>query len=76
MPMDPKYKELELDNVEERGAGRVWQEMAKNPALPGSRTAPTFPHGIPRRVMERKMKKTEERIGAKITQVLRREKES
>jgi len=34
MPMDPAYKQLEKDNVEKRGAGRVWQEMAKNPAGP------------------------------------------
>ena len=25
--MDPKYEDLELDAVEEGGAGRVWQEM-------------------------------------------------
>jgi len=76
MPMDPKYEDLELDIVEARGAGRVWQEMAKNPALPGSKTSPTFPNGIPRKVMERKMKKTKERINAEITQVTRKERES
>lgn len=75
MPMDPKYPDLELDNVEERGAGRVWQEMAKNPALPGSKTAPTFPHGIPNKVLERKKKITREKVDAEITQVLRRERE-
>ncbi|MFC1625608.1 hypothetical protein ACFL1Q_01030 [Patescibacteria group bacterium] len=75
MPMDPKYEDLELDIVEARGAGRVWQEMAKNPALPGSKTAQTFPNGIPRKVLERKMKKTKERINAEITQVTRRERE-
>jgi len=74
MPMDPKYKELELDNVEARGAGRVWQEMAKNPALPGSNTVATFPHGIPSQVVERKMEITKTEIDAKITQVLRRER--
>ena len=75
MPMDPKYEDLELDNVEARGAGRVWQEMAKNPALPGSNTVATFPHGIPSQVVERKKKITKEAIDAEITQVLRRERE-
>ena len=75
MPMDPKYKELELDNVEAQGAGRVWQEMAKNPALPGSGTVATFPHGIPSQVVERKKEITKKAIDAEITQVLRRERE-
>ena len=75
MPMDPKYEDLELDIVEEHGSTRVWQEMAKNPALPGSNTANPYPHGIPPKLLEHKKKKTFERINTESTQVLRRERE-
>ena len=75
MPMDPAYKDLQLDAVEERGAGRVWQEMAKNPALPGDNIVPTFPDGIPAAVINRKEEITSKAIEARITQVLHRGKE-
>lgn len=70
--MDPAYLELELDAVQERGAGRVAQEMAKNPALPGDNVMPTFPEGIPPQVLAAKRAKTRQAIGAENTQVLRR----
>ncbi|OGK38218.1 hypothetical protein A3F03_02920 [Candidatus Roizmanbacteria bacterium RIFCSPHIGHO2_12_FULL_41_11] len=53
--MDPAYKELELDTVEKYGGKRIWQEMAKNPALPGDHIMPTFPGGIPPAVVARKI---------------------
>lgn len=73
MPMDPKYENLELDAVEERGAGRVWQEMAKNPALPGSNTMSANPEGQHPNLIAHKRRKTKIRIDAESTQVLRRE---
>lgn len=71
MPMDPKYEELELDAVEARGAGRVWQEMAKNPALPGGNTMPAHPEGQHPNLIAHKRRKTKARIEAESTQVLR-----
>ncbi len=74
MPMDYKYIELELDAVEKMGAGRITQEMAKNPALPGSETMPTFPLGIPPAVMEAKRAKTLAAVETTVTQVRRKER--
>lgn len=75
MPMDPAYEALELDIVQEHSGGRVWQEMAKNPALPGEGTLNPYPQGIPPRVVAHKKARTLERIDAEITQVLRLGKE-
>jgi len=75
MPMDPKYQELELDIVSENGGGRVWQEMAKNPALPGSNTNNPHPEGIHPNLMKHKTEKTRRAIDAEFTQVTRRERE-
>ncbi|QQS39567.1 hypothetical protein IPM62_03070 [Candidatus Woesebacteria bacterium] len=72
--MDPKYEELEKDIVEEHGGGRVWQEMAKNPAR-GEGTVSAFPQGTPKRVIEHRMRKTEEAVGTRRTQVRRTESE-
>ena len=71
MPMDPAYIELELDAVEKRGAGRVAQEMAKNPALPGDHVVSPHPKGIPPEQMTAKEAKTQAVVEAKNTQVLR-----
>lgn len=68
MPMDLKNIELELDAVEKRGAGRVPQEMAKS--RHGQGVSP-YPEGMPPELLEHKMRKTEEAVGAKITQVLK-----
>lgn len=73
--MDPKYEELEKDIVESYGAGRTWQDMAKNPALPGDNVLPTFPEGIPSAVVRRKKGITLGAVGTENTQVLRRERE-
>jgi hypothetical protein len=73
--MDPKYEDLEKDIVEKLGAGRCWQEMAKNPALPGSNTANPHPEGIHPNLMKHKTEKTLRVIDAEFTQVTRREKE-
>jgi len=72
MPMDYKYLELELDNVEAKGAGRVPQEMAKSPALAGDNIAHPWPDGIPRGVIDRKAAKTLHFVNAARTQVLPR----
>jgi hypothetical protein len=71
MPMDLGNIDLELDIVESHGAGRVPQETAKNPALPGDHIVPAFPGGIPRRVIEAKKAKTKFYVNAEVTQVLR-----
>ena len=71
--MDPKYEDLELDAVEEGGAGRVWQEMAKNPALPGSNTMSAHPEGQHPNLIAHKRRKTKIRIDAESTQVFHRE---
>ncbi len=75
MPMDPAYEELELDIVEEHGGGRVWQEMAKNPALPGENIVSSHPGGLHPNQIKHKEEKTLRRIGVRRTQVLRRGKE-
>ncbi len=67
--MDPKYEDLELDAVEARGAGRVWQEMARNPALPGSNTVSPHPEGVHPNLIKHKEAKTLARVGTKRTQV-------
>ena len=71
--MDYKYIDFELDVVEKRGAGRVPQEMAKSGR--GERRLKPWELGIPQGVVEHKMAKTEEAVGARITKVLRREAE-
>jgi hypothetical protein len=71
MPFDPAYIDLEMDFVEDRGAGRVPQETAKNPVVPGENVLPAFPKGIPRKVINAKRKKTKFYVDAEITQVLR-----
>jgi len=71
--MEPAYIDLEMDAVEERGAGRVPQETAKNPALPGDHIVPTFPKGIPEKLIKAKKAKTKFYVKAEKTQVLRRE---
>jgi len=75
MPMDPAYEELEKDIVEKHGGGRAWQEMAKNPALPGSGVLAPFPKGTPRQLIEHRKKKTKKVVNAEITQVLRKKPE-
>ena len=75
MPMYLDQLELELDAVEERGAGRLPQEMAKNPALSGEGIICPWPNGIPPRAMARKKAKTLAKVGTEITQVIRRSKE-
>ena len=67
--MDPKYEDLELDIVEKNYGVRVWQEMAKNPALPGSGTMPAHPEGVHPNLIKHKEQKTLARVGAKRTQV-------
>jgi hypothetical protein len=69
--MDFGNIDLELDNVESRGAGRVPQETAKNPALPGDHIVPAFPGGIPERVIRAKRARTKKYVDAEVTQVLR-----
>lgn len=66
MPMNFAYIELELDAVEERGAGRVPQEMAKNPATGGC--LPPFPDGIPANLVKHRQDKTERFVGTRRTQ--------
>jgi hypothetical protein len=73
--MDPKYEDLEKDIVEAHGAGRVWQEMAKNPALPGSNVVNPHPNGIHPNLLKYKTEKTLRIIDAEFTQVTRRERE-
>ena len=69
--MDFAYLELELDAVEARGAGRVTQEMAKNPALPGDNVASLHPEGINPFQLAAKKAKTLLAVEAEYTQVLR-----
>ena len=69
--MDFAYLELELDAVEARGAGRVPQEMAKNPALPGDQVAPLHPDGINPMMLAAKKAKTLAAVGTESTQVFR-----
>lgn len=64
--------DLELDNVEGRGAGRVPQEMAKSRWGQGSGS---HPKGIKPGLLRYKMEKTQKVVGASITQVLRKEGE-
>lgn len=71
MPMDPKYEELERDIVEEYGAGRVWQEMAKSDYY--GQHAPDHPHGIPAGLLVNKIIKTLAFVNAEYTQVRRKE---
>ncbi len=61
--------------LKKMGGGRAWQEMAKNPALPGKETASANPKGLHKKQIEHKQAKTERRIGAKITEVRRGGKE-
>ena len=72
MPMYLAYLNLELDIVEERGAGRVPQEMIKS--RHGQGISP-YPKGIHPKLRDHKMRKTGKLVGAEITQVLRRERE-
>lgn len=65
------YIELELDAVEERGAGRVPQEMAKS--AHGSGSLPTWDQGIPQTARNAKEAKTLQAVGTRSTQVLRKE---
>ena len=69
--MDPKYEDLELEAVRKNYGGikPVWQEMAKNPALPGSGTMPAHPEGVHPNLIKHKEQKTLARVGAKRTQV-------
>jgi len=71
MPMDYGQIELEFDAVEERGAGRVPQEMAKSDYY--GEHAPTHPKGIPLGLFLKKIFKTENAVGAEFTQVRRKE---
>ena len=73
MPMDLANIELELDNVEERGAGRVPQEMAKSSY--GSGSLNPNPHGMHPNLIKHKEEKTEYWVEAGRTQVLRKEAE-
>jgi hypothetical protein len=49
--------------------------MAKSPALPGDNVLSPYPNGIPPKLMEHKMEKTEGAVNARETQVMRRERE-
>ncbi len=73
--MDPKYQELEMDILEKYGARepgqQVWQEMAKNPALPGDKVSHPNPEGIHPKHLKAKMEKTKKAIDAEITKVTR-----
>lgn len=77
--MDPKYQELEMEILEKYGARepgqQVWQEMAKNPAIPGDNVLNPNPEGIHPKHAIKKRKKTFDAIRAESTQVKRRERE-
>lgn len=75
MPMDPAYQDLEMDITEEHYGTRVWQEMAKSPALPGDNVTNPNPNGIFPKHMRRKKEKTHKAVETESTQVLRKGKE-
>ena len=73
--MDPAYQELEMDITEKYLGTRVWQEMAKSPALPGDNVVNSNPHGIYPNHMRRKKEKTQNAVETESTQVMRKGKE-
>ena len=75
MPMDPAYPDLEMDIIEKHFGTRVWQEMAKSPALPGNNVVNSNPHGIFPKHMRRKKEKTQTAVETESTQVMRKGKE-